>query len=233
MSHIAHPAGAGIVAGYVDNPLILPGKQPVFLRKTVLKSGALFKAGSVLGKITAGAVTSGVKASGANTGDGTFVLDVTSPKRISVQVGRYTLRVTNVPAAHGSVWELKDPRGISLGNPFVAGSGGTKTVDNQIKGVLTDAGTDWVAGDGFDIDVAAGSSKYILSAAAAEDGSAEPVAILGEEVDATGADKNCPVMIEGYFNETALVLGTGHTVDTVRVPLQRLGILLTTMRYSG
>lgn len=231
MSLLPHPAGGGMITGYVQQDLVLNGKDLVFEPAT-LKSGQVYKAGSVLGRITLGAVTSAAK-SGGNTGNGTWVQDATAPKRLGAKVGVYTLRVVAVPAAHGSVWELRDPDGFSLGQYIITGSGGTVTVDNDIKGVLTDGGTDFVVGDGFDVTIAAGTNKLTLALAAAEDGSADPFAILLEEIDASGADKNCPVVVEGYFNEEALTYGTGHTADTVRVPLRQKGIHIRTMKYSG
>jgi hypothetical protein len=221
-----------MITGFAVQDLVLNGKALVFTPAT-LKSGTAFKAGTVLGRITAGAVTSDAKSGGNGSADGTFVLDATSPKRLGVKAGIYTLRVIAVPAAHGSVWELRDPDGNSLGQYIITGSGGTVTVDNDIKGVLTDGATDFAVGHGFDITVAAGSNKLTTALAAAEDGSADPVAILLEDVDATGADKNCPVAVEGMFNEQALTYGTGHTADTVRLKLRALGIHLKTPFYSA
>jgi hypothetical protein len=231
MSNIPHPALAGVVAGHFENPIRLPGKEIIFAPATLL-TGTAYKAGSVLGRIINSAATAAAK-SGGNTGNGTFVIDATNPSRIGAKVGVYQLRVVDVPAAHGSVWKLTDPEGYVVDVPVVAGSGGTYTVDSDIKGVITDGGTDFIVGDGFDITVPAGSNKLKLAAAAAQDGSAEPFAILLEDVDATSADKNCPVAVEGAFNEEALVFGVGHTADTVRYPLRKLGIHIRTMKYSG
>jgi hypothetical protein len=230
--HLPHPAGGSVFAGFVRTELILMSlKTPVFEPATLL-SGTSYKAGSVLGRITAGAVSSAAK-SGGNTGNGTFVLDVTSPKRLGVKAGIYTIRVVELHAVHDYTVELQDPDGYALGSYRLTGTGANITIDDDIKGVLTDGATDFIVGDGFDVTVAAGSNKLALAAAAAEDGSAVPFAVLCEDVNATAADKNCPVLVEGYLNEEALVFGVGHTADTVRVALRDRGIHMRTMKYSG
>lgn len=71
-----------------------------------------------------------------------------------------------------------------------------------------------------------------LSLAAAGDGSEVPVAILLEDLDTTAGIKTFSAALEGAFNETALIYGTGHTADTVRVPLLKKGIYLSAPRYS-
>lgn len=231
MSQFQYPAGGGFLRSHTPMRLVLPGKSLITAPATLL-SGTNYKAGSVLGKITAGAVSSAAKAGGNGSADGTFVLDATSPKRIGIKAGVYTLRVIAVPATHATDWELRDPDGFSLGVYKVTGSGGTVTVDNDIKGVITDGATDFAVGHGFDITVAAGSNKLCLAAAAAEDGSAIPGWILAEDCDASAADKNVPVYVEGYFNEEALTFGAGHTADTVRDALRKVGIHLMTDKWS-
>lgn len=54
------------------------------------------------------------------------------------------------------------------------------------------------------------SGKFVLSAAAASDGSETPDAILAETVDASAEDKQAVVYFSGEFNENALTLGTGQ-----------------------
>jgi len=70
------------------------------------------------------------------------------------------------------------------------------------------------------------SGKYILSLAAAVDGSQTPAAILAEDVDATGGDKSGIVYVSGDFNENRITYGTGHTADSVRAGLRDLNIYL-------
>lgn len=71
-----------------------------------------------------------------------------------------------------------------------------------------------------------------LSLAAAGDGSQVPIAILPEDLDTTAGAKVFDVYVEGYFNETALVYGTGHDANSIRLPLRNVGIYLQVPRYS-
>lgn len=70
------------------------------------------------------------------------------------------------------------------------------------------------------------SGKYVLSLAAAADGSEVPSAILAEDVDASAGDKQGIVYVSGDFNENAITYGTGHTADSVRAGLRDLNIYL-------
>lgn len=70
------------------------------------------------------------------------------------------------------------------------------------------------------------SGKFILSASDASDGSESPDAILAETVDASAEDKQAVVYFSGEFNEYALVLGTGHTLDSIRAGLRLKNIFL-------
>lgn len=70
------------------------------------------------------------------------------------------------------------------------------------------------------------SDKFVISLAGASDGSEVPRAILAEDVDATAGDKRGPAYRTGEFNEDALILGAGHTADSIRDGLRGLGIHL-------
>jgi hypothetical protein len=225
-----HPASGGFVSAFSKKSLIYSfSPEPTTIHATLL-TGTAYKAGMILGRITAGAVTVGTL---QGTGNGTFVIDATNPKRLGIKAGVYRLICVIVHTTHDYTFELRDPDGYALGSYRLTGSGAAITIDNDIKGALTDGGTDFAAGAYFDITVAAGSNKLKQCLAAAEDGSAVPFAILPEDVDATSADKNCPVYATGHFNEEALIYGTGHTADTVRGRFREIGILLSKMKYSG
>ena len=71
------------------------------------------------------------------------------------------------------------------------------------------------------------TGKYILSASAAVDGSQTPEAILGEDTDASGGDKEAIVYLSGEFNELALTLGAGHTAASISLGLRNKSIFLT------
>lgn len=210
---------------------LIAGHLPLLSEKGSLLEDETAVRGSVLGKVTIDAAASAAK-SGGNTGNGTFVLDATTPILAGARSGIYTLRVIDVPTTHGSIWELVGPDGVSLGNPVVAGSGGTKTVANQIKGVLTDGGTDWIVGDGFDITITAGAGVYRVATSAAVDGSAVPCGIAAHAADAVGGDVDVLVYTRGDFNAAALDFGTGHDADSVREALRAVGIYLVTVQES-
>lgn len=70
------------------------------------------------------------------------------------------------------------------------------------------------------------SGKYILSLAAANDGSEAPDLILAEDCDASAADKPALAYARGDFNANALTLGTGHTVASITEGLRTKGIAL-------
>lgn len=181
---------------------------------TVL-SGQNLLAGTVLGAITLGAASSAVKASGANTGTGTFVLDVTTPILANAIAGLYTLRCIEA-VTNGGKFTLVDPKGLTVGGPYivVAGAGGTITIADRIKGVLTDGGTDFIVGDGFDITIAVGSLKYKAFDPANLDGSQVATAILWDDADATSADKKQTVVVrDAEINASELVWGSGVTTD--------------------
>lgn len=70
------------------------------------------------------------------------------------------------------------------------------------------------------------SGKFKLSASASSDGSQTPDAILAEKASAAGADVQAVVYFSGEFNENALILGVGHTLDAVRLTLKAKSIYL-------
>jgi hypothetical protein len=72
------------------------------------------------------------------------------------------------------------------------------------------------------------NGKYVLSLAAADDGSQTPVAILAEDADATSADKTTVAYLAGEFNTAAMTFGTGHTAASTKAALRGLGIFLKT-----
>lgn len=70
------------------------------------------------------------------------------------------------------------------------------------------------------------SGKFKLSASASSDGSQTPDAILAEAAPAAGADIQAVVYFAGEFNELALTLGAGHTIDAIRPTLRSKNIYL-------
>lgn len=64
------------------------------------------------------------------------------------------------------------------------------------------------------------SGKYVLSAAAAGDGSQAPDCILVDATDATGGDKEAIGIFKASVLESKLTLGAGHTLDSIREGLR-------------
>lgn len=177
-----------------------------------IESGAgVVKANTVLGKKSTGGASSAVKA-GGNTGDGTFVLNATTPVRAGAIPGIYKLRAITA-VVNGGVFRLEDPNGVVLGDyTILAGAGGVITVDDQIMGVLTDGAIDFVVGDGFDITVAAGAGKWVPATNTGVTGAQNGTAINLYEVDATSADVKVAALT-GDCEVNGKVIVYGATVD--------------------
>ena len=76
------------------------------------------------------------------------------------------------------------------------------------------------------------TGKYMLSLAAAVDGSEVPDAVLAEATDATAADVATPAYFTGGFDESKLVLGTAHTAASIREGLRVKGIHLINVQTT-
>ncbi len=72
------------------------------------------------------------------------------------------------------------------------------------------------------------TGKYVLSLAAAGDGSEVPRAVLAEDCDATSADQSTVAYLTGAFNANAMTFGTDHTAASTKDGLRDLGIFLKT-----
>ena len=70
------------------------------------------------------------------------------------------------------------------------------------------------------------NGKFKLSASASADGSQTPDAVLAEKANAADNDVQAVVYFSGEFNENALVLGVGHTLDSVRIALRAKNVYL-------
>ncbi|MBI5135781.1 MAG: head decoration protein [Nitrospirae bacterium] len=68
--------------------------------------------------------------------------------------------------------------------------------------------------------------QYVLSLAAAVDGSQTPVAILVADADASAGALTAGIYVSGEFNDNAVTFGTGHTAASVKDGLRDLGIYL-------
>jgi len=114
----------------------------------VIAASQTITPGKVLGKtaVIAG-VTSSAAADAGNTGNGTMTLDVTTPVAANAKHGVYRA-VCIAVAANGGTFAVFDPEGVEIGRVLVGG-----TFNNQVKFVIADGSTDFVAGDAFSISV--------------------------------------------------------------------------------
>jgi Bacteriophage lambda head decoration protein D len=78
------------------------------------------------------------------------------------------------------------------------------------------------------------SGKVVPSLSAAGDGSQTPFGIAAVDADSTlgpsspPADRQIDVFVRGSFNENKVILGTAHTIASVREALRGKGIFLET-----
>lgn len=70
------------------------------------------------------------------------------------------------------------------------------------------------------------SGKYVLSLAAAQDGSQVPNVVLAQDCDASGGDTVAIAYFQGTFNASALILGVGHTGQSVFDALRDVNIMV-------
>lgn len=70
------------------------------------------------------------------------------------------------------------------------------------------------------------SKKLTISLSAASDGSEVPDVILAEDVDATESDKIGVVYKSVEINKNSVVVGAGHTIDSVKDILRGKSIFL-------
>lgn len=194
---------------------------------TVL-TGQNLVAGAVIGSIPSATSASAAKA-GGNTGNGTFVLDATTPVQPRAIEGVYSLRCITA-VTNGGVFRLESPTGIVLGDfTITPGAGGTVTVSEHIKGVLTDAATDFIVGDGFDVTISALTTKAAAYDPAGTNGSQIVSGILMKNTNATAADVASTALVRGaaVVNANDLTWKAGMTTaqkTTARAALQTLGI---------
>jgi hypothetical protein len=202
---------------YVPDQLIA-GNLKIVTGNGLITGAAALKRGTVLGQVTVGAATTAVKASGANTGNGTVAMDGTTPVLANAKPGLYQVRFTTATA-----YTVTDPSGAVIGN----GANGAAFAD-RVKFTTTAGGTPFVAGDGFDITLAAGSGSYKLATAGALDGSSAPVAVLVDDVDATGGDVMGGVYLMAEVNGNALIFDNSLTLAGISAAFRPLSLFVKT-----
>lgn len=118
-------------------------------------------------------------------------------------------------------------------NPFQPGVSQDAFIPDQLIGgdlkVVTHAGRT-ITGGAFKRGTVLGritaSQKYTIALSAAADGSQTPVAILVDDVDASAGDALGGIYAMGEFNERAVTLGAGITLDAAKAALEAQNIYL-------
>lgn len=191
-----------------------------FNRETgTLKSGfGVLELGTVLGKIATGAGSAAAK-TGGNTGTGTIGAITVNQ---GAKVGVYKVRFTAA-----TVFQVLDPDGNVIGGNGATGA----AFSDDIGFTITAGGTAFVAGDGFDITVAAGSGKYAPYDPTAKDGSQNASAVLLHKHDTTADVAGAVLLVRGpaEIDRTELEWGANVTTsahkDAAVSALSALGIV--------
>jgi len=181
-----------------------------FEEVTVDATGAELLPGAVLGKVTVGTATAAAQA--GNTGNATSsAVTVGTKAKPGVYVVEFTAATT---------FFVTDPDGVQIGNGV---TGTAFSVTDHIDFTITAGGTPMVAGDGFNITVAAGSGKYVAYDAAATNGAAKVAGILLIGLEEDGEEKRAIVARDTTVKSYKLDY-TG-TEATVLAGLAALGII--------
>lgn len=107
--------------------------------------------------------------------------------------------------------------GTYRSDALIAGDHPTRTIGVSVK-----SGENLTRGALLGTD----GTDYLLSLSGASDGSEDPVAILGEDVDASEGAVDSFAYVAGDFNVEAMTFGTAHTADSVRDALHARSIYL-------
>lgn len=194
-----------------------------YTTRKITVTGAAFVAGSVMGPVLAAAsatVTPGTPVSGTggtvgNGAVGTWTSDA------GAMAGTWYLRFT-AAATNAGKYEVVRPDGTidGIGTVAVAYNG-------QLNGTIADGSADWAVGDYIPIVVSYSTSlKRKLSTAAATDGSQTPDFVLAQDADASGGDVEAIAYETGQMVGSALTLGAGHTIASIREGLRGKGLVI-------
>ena len=200
-----------------DN-LIVDGKG-LRTESIIIESGdGVRSRGDLLGRKALG--IGSIVAGGSNVGDGTVTGGAIGA---SARLGDYKL-ICTAESADAGTFQVFTPDEERLADAEV----GVAYVSDHINFTINDGTEDFDVDDEFTVPVEAGSGKYILSLAAAVDGSedTENMAILADDVDATSEDRTCIAYVAGAFNPEDMTFGTGHSAASVKEGLKQRGIYL-------
>lgn len=196
----------------------------------MLVAGQVLGAATVLGRISIAAGPTSAPKSGGNTGNGTLTLDATAPIGPGAKTGTYTVRFT-VAATNNGTFAVRDPDGFVIGEVVMAGGAGAFSDD--VKFAVADGSTDFVVGDGFDITVSTGSSKWTQLAPSATDGSQNAAGVLIAATDASAGDRATTAITRNTVLATdRLVWPIGISAGQKTLALNQLAGLDITARRS-
>ena len=191
----------------------------------------ILKRGTLLGKITKGAITgtkaaAGAGEAGANTGTGTLTMDATAPYHADHMFGAYTITVTRAYVTEGTVagaYEVRNPAGSLIGTGTIG-----DTFDNQIKFVLAEGETKFTITDAFTYTIAqaAGSGQLAIVDNDAINGTDVPFGILVNDVDVSEATADADLYVRGEFNQNEIIVPDGDSVANYKEALKAINIYL-------
>lgn len=179
----------------------------------VTQSGTAIAAGTVMGQITVGTASSAAFA--GNTGNGVLGSVTLSA---GAMAGVYRL-VLIEPNTNLGAFIVENPDGVIIGR----GTVGTAFSAGGLAFTLADGATDFVAGDGFNITVAAGSGKWVPYAAGATNGSQIAAAILYNDLPAATGDVETVIIARDAEVAAADLTGLDNPA---RVTLAARGIIV-------
>lgn len=132
------------------------------------------------------ATSAAVAAFAGNTGNGAMGAVTVSS---GIKAGVYNLVIAE-PGSNVGTFLVFDPDGVLVAPGVVASAFSA----GGLAFTLADGSTDFVAGDGFTITIAAGDSKYVAYDDDNPDGSSAAAGILYAAVDATSADQDAVII---------------------------------------
>lgn len=192
-------------------------------RKITVAEGEVRDPGAVMGQaldaddatVTAGAAVSGSGGTVGNGAIGAVTCDDGAP------AGVWHVRITAEATDAGSfVVERPDGSIDGYGEVAAAYNGG-------LNFTLADGSNNWQIGDYIPVTVSYDASTYKLSLAAATDGSQVPDVVLMQAVDATDGPVEALAYETAQVVGSALTLGAGHTIDSIREGLREKGITIS------
>lgn len=182
---------------------------------TLAATVAALVPGTVLGKRTIGTATAAAAA--GNTGNGA-VSAVTVAA--GAKVGVYRVMCIE-PGTDAGQFVVEDPNGVIIGRATVG-----VAFSNQIGFTIADGATDFVAGDSFNVTVAAGNGQYQPLDLAATNGAAIAAGVLYGNAKINAGSKPIAVVArDAEVKLAALTWPDGITTDEKTAALAQLAAL--------